>query len=111
VRSFNAGKGRYVVVLPDDATVRLKPENVARVGPDPSSMHHGGLGVLGGLGGFGGFGGLGGFGEDDDDDSGYGGFSADDVDELMSQGVKPWDEDAGAVLDALRGGGGYSDDY
>ena len=106
VRSFNKGKGRYVVVLPNDDTVRLKPENIARLGPDPAleqELDHRG-------GGFGGLGGLGGV-EDDDDDGGYGEFSAEDVDELLSQGVKPWDEDAGAVLDALSGGGGYSDDY
>jgi len=57
-----------------------------------------------------------GLGEDDDDDfagsnhnafgfSGFGGgFSEDDMMELACQGVKPWDDDAGAVLAALRGG-------
>jgi hypothetical protein len=41
--------------------------------------------------------------EDAEDEGGYGAFSRDDVDELMSQGVKPWDDDAGAVLEALAG--------
>lgn len=36
--------------------------------------------------------------------SGYGGYSEDDMMELACQGVKPWDDDAGAVLAALRGG-------
>lgn len=41
---------------------------------------------------------------DDDVSNEYGGwgFSADDLDELAAQGVKPWEEDAHAVLDALR---------
>jgi len=30
-------------------------------------------------------------------------FSAHDCDELLCQGVKPWDDDAGAVLGALHG--------
>lgn len=31
------------------------------------------------------------------------GFSPDDVNELLCQGVKPWDSDAGAVMDVLNG--------
>ena len=37
---------------------------------------------------------------------GYGGFSSADVNEVLCQGVKPWDDDAGAVLMGLNGGGG-----
>ena len=36
-------------------------------------------------------------------DEGMYGFSAHDCDELLCQGVKPWDDDAGAVLGALHG--------
>jgi len=47
------------------------------------------------------------FGSDDDDmeddEEGMLGFSASDVMELAAQGVHPWDDDAGAVLDALNG--------
>ena len=48
--------------------------------------------------------------DDDDDLSSYGegdgqfGFPSDDVIELLAQGVKPWEEDAHAVLGALRVG-------
>lgn len=45
--------------------------------------------------------------QDDDDDDGEDpmnyGFSRDEIQELLCQGVKPWDDDAGAVLAALRG--------
>lgn len=45
--------------------------------------------------------------EDSDNDSDYGyGFSADDVEELLCQGIKPWDSEAGAALSAL-----YDDFY
>jgi hypothetical protein len=40
---------------------------------------------------------------DDDYDSGRCGFSERDCEDLLDQGVKPWDDDAGAVLGALRG--------
>lgn len=43
---------------------------------------------------------------DDEYESAFGacnGFSGADVEELLSQGVKPWDDDAGAVLAALNG--------
>lgn len=73
------------------------------------------LGLGGGLGG--GFrGGLdsesdyygsdyGGYSDSDDSDyfGGYGGFSRSDCEELMMQGVKPWDDDAGDVLAVLNG--------
>jgi len=38
-----------------------------------------------------------------DDEEGMYGFSDEDVQELLSQGVKPWDDDAGMVLAALHG--------
>ena len=34
---------------------------------------------------------------------GYGGFSSDQVNELLSQGVKPWDDDAHDVMAVLSG--------
>ena len=41
-------------------------------------------------------------GEDDDSGAGnYGGFSHNEMDELACQGIKPWDECAGAALDFL----------
>lgn len=40
-------------------------------------------------------------GEDSEDEEGMCGFSGRDCQELMCQGVKPWDDDAGAVLAAL----------
>ena len=36
--------------------------------------------------------------ENDEEGYGYGDFSGDDVDELLAQGVKIWDEDAADVL-------------
>ncbi|KAF7797276.1 hypothetical protein EIP86_008471 [Pleurotus ostreatoroseus] len=39
---------------------------------------------------------------DDDDDGGMLGFSSDEVQELLAQGVKPWDDDAADVMAALR---------
>lgn len=42
-------------------------------------------------------------GDDSFSDEGCYGFSGTDVDDLLSQGVKPWDDDAGAVLAALNG--------
>ncbi len=44
--------------------------------------------------------------DSDSDDGGMFGFSGDDVDELLCQGIKPWDPEAGAALCAL-----YDDDY
>ena len=41
--------------------------------------------------------------DDDDDDDRPFGFSAADTEELLAQGVKPWDHDAHAVLAALSG--------
>jgi len=43
---------------------------------------------------------------DSDGEYGYCGFSADDVDELLCQGIKPWDPEAGAALSVL-----YDDFY
>lgn len=40
--------------------------------------------------------------EGEDEDEGCFGFTADEVEELLEQGVKPWDPDASAVLAALR---------
>ena len=50
--------------------------------------------------------------EDDEEDDGYlfgscNGFSGADVEDLLAQGVKPWDDDAGAVLAALNGAYDY----
>jgi hypothetical protein len=43
--------------------------------------------------------------DDDDEDSGACmGYSGAEVDDMMTQGVKPWDDDAGATLAALYGG-------
>ncbi|KAJ7206292.1 hypothetical protein GGX14DRAFT_643293 [Mycena pura] len=44
-----------------------------------------------------------GSGSEDDDDPYEFGFSRGDIEELLCQGVKPWDDDAGAVLAALSG--------
>ena len=45
--------------------------------------------------------------DDDDDDDDYEGgvcgFTGAQCNELLAQGVKPWDDDAHAVLDALSG--------
>ena len=41
--------------------------------------------------------------EDDEDEIGPYGFTHEEEMELLSQGVKPWEDDAHAVLDALRG--------
>ena len=41
--------------------------------------------------------------EDEEDDGGCFGFSGADVEDLLAQGVKPWDDDAGAVLAAING--------
>jgi hypothetical protein len=58
----------------------------------------------GGAYGGGAYGGGGGGGYDSDGDGGgYGGFSSADVNDLLCQGVKPWDNDAGRVLAALDG--------
>lgn len=43
-------------------------------------------------------------GFDSDDELGGFGFTMGEEEELWAQGVKPWDDDAGAVLDALNGG-------
>jgi len=43
----------------------------------------------------------GGTDEDPEDEGGMLGFSSNQVDELLSQGVKPWEDGAGDVLDAL----------
>jgi len=43
---------------------------------------------------------------DSDGDFGYMGFSSDDVEELLCQGIKPWDPEAGAALAVL-----YDDYY
>ena len=43
--------------------------------------------------------------EDDYDEGGYCGFSRSDCDELISQGVKPWESDAENVMFHLNGGG------
>lgn len=40
---------------------------------------------------------------DSDDDGGMFGFSSSDVEELMCQGIKPWDECAPRALAVLRG--------
>ena len=40
---------------------------------------------------------------DDEDEIGPYGFTHEEEMELLSQGVKPWEDDAHAVLDALRG--------
>ena len=40
--------------------------------------------------------------EDEEDDGGCFGFSGADVEDLLAQGVKPWDDDAGAVLAAIN---------
>jgi len=43
-------------------------------------------------------------GDDDDGHMGFGDSCGSDWDdELAMQGVRPWDDDAGAVLDVLRG--------
>lgn len=55
------------------------------------------------------------WGSDCSDEDEYGGsafggacgFSGADVEDLLAQGVKPWDDDAGAVLAALNGECGY----
>lgn len=45
------------------------------------------------------------FDDDDmDDEEGMYGFTVDDIMELAAQGVAPWDDNAGAVLDALNEG-------
>ncbi|KAI9596183.1 hypothetical protein BDF19DRAFT_438370 [Syncephalis fuscata] len=44
----------------------------------------------------------------DGEEAGMCGFTADQVMELLSQGVKPWDEEAWLVMEAL---GAYDDDY
>ena len=44
--------------------------------------------------------------DDDDDDEGACGFTASDCHELAMQGIKPWDEEAGAALAMLNGYGG-----
>ncbi len=44
-----------------------------------------------------------GSGSESESELGMFGFSEDDVMELACQGVKPWDDDAGSVLAALRG--------
>jgi RimJ/RimL family protein N-acetyltransferase len=44
--------------------------------------------------------------DDFSDDDGFGGcmgYSHDDVMDLAAQGIKPWDDDASAALDALHG--------
>lgn len=52
-------------------------------------------------------GGIGLYDDDDDDDDEFGpgmlGFTGSECYELMSQGVKPWDDDAGDVLAVLNG--------
>ena len=42
-----------------------------------------------------------------DSDDGMCGFTRAQCDELLSQGVKPWEDDAGAVLSALSGDSYY----
>ncbi|PSC68441.1 F-box 8 [Micractinium conductrix] len=65
----------------------------------------------GGGGGGGGWGGWGG-GWDSDDSGGMLGFSGEQVHELLCQGVKPWEDDAFDVMDALYDmHGEYDDDY
>ena len=41
--------------------------------------------------------------DDSDDEDGMCGFSAGDCEELMCQGIKPWDPEAGAALMVLNG--------
>lgn len=42
-------------------------------------------------------------GDDDECDEGMCGFSASDCEELLCQGIKPWDPEAGAALMVLNG--------
>lgn len=42
--------------------------------------------------------------DDEDEDGIYGGYSMSECDDLLAQGVKPWDDDADAVLSALYDG-------
>ena len=56
------------------------------------------------MGGMRGFGMGGDDDDDDDDDRNEFGFTQDETMELLSQGVKPWEDDAHAVLAALHGG-------
>ena len=46
--------------------------------------------------------------DSDSDDGGMLGFSSSDVEELLCQGIKPWDDEAPLALAVLRGG---ADDY
>ena len=62
------------------------------------------FGFGGGLDGFGG-----GYGDEDEDAVGPYGFTHEEEMELMAQGVRPWDDDAHAVMAALNGE--YDDDY
>ena len=53
----------------------------------------------------------GGLGGGDASEGGYGEFTHDEVQELAEQGVKPWESDARAVLNALSDYGyDYEDD-
>ena len=64
----------------------------------PSARHGFGAGLYGGGGGaFDPYGSSGG--------SGMCGFTESQVEELACQGLKPWDDDAGAVMSFLHGGG------
>ena len=55
--------------------------------------------MMGGMGGFG----MGGDDDEDDDDRNEFGFTQDETMDLLSQGVKPWEDDAHAVLAAPGG--------
>jgi len=80
---------------------RIRDEPAPAPAPAPADGYGSGYGS-----GSGSSGGDCGYGSDG---AGYGGFSGADVNELLCQGIKPWDDDAGAVLAALNGdfGGGY----
>ena len=109
--------GVDVKALQAEVTARLKALG-AEPAPKPSSsgMRAGFLGA-GGLGGSGNPPGAGGpygsedyddddyddYDDDDDDEMGPYGFTHEEEMELLSQGVKPWDDDAHAVLGALSG--------
>lgn len=42
--------------------------------------------------------------DSDSDDGGMFGFSSSDVEELLCQGIKPWDDEAAYALAVLKGG-------
>ena len=83
--------------------------NNIQSGPWDGHMEFGGMGGMGGMFGMGSM--CGGYGSDegydDEEEVGPCGFTQEEEMELLSQGVKPWDEDAHAVLAALNDDGGY----